>query len=1051
MVKQLQFKSLILLLAMFVGNGNAWADEITDVLNQSLTGITGTTYSEWSGKTSNSEAVYAGQSAGGNSSIQLRSSNSNSGVVTTASGGTVKKISVSWNSNTAAGRVLNVYGKNTAYSDAADLYGNNAGTLIGTIEKGKSTELTISGSYTYIGFRSASGAMYLSEVDIVWDATPTCDAPTFSPAPGTYTSAQNVTISTATKDATIYYTIDGTDPTTNSAVYSTAITVNKTTTIKAIAVKANYNSSVVATAEYTIVSIQHEGTQSDPYTVEDARVAIDAGIGVNGMYATGIVSKIVTTYNSTYSNITFDFVDNEGDTNTLRAYRCSGEKAAGVKVGDIVLVTGNLTKYGTTYEFGEGCELVSLTHPVNPTIIVNPATVNIKAEGANGTLTVTYENITDFDPEVYFCNANGEAANYDWIDAEINSDNNVDYVVEANTGDARTAYMKVSALDGNTNAVYSNLITFTQAKYIAPTIASLPFSFDGGKAAIEETDGLTANGLGSDYASSPKLKFDSTDDYLILYFNERPGKLTFDIKGNSFSDGTFTVQTSENGVNYTTLETYTELNSTLEEEFENLGENVRYIKWVYTDKANGNVALGNITLAKYVEPVIERSITVTPSSVNVDADEHDGTLALSYENLPITSMTDFDIQYYNAEGQEISEPEWIEVLVAEQDPQIGEGYVVSYYMVENSGEARTAYFKVYALDDLSNVVYSNVVTVTQAAPVTPATVDEFALFSGDLVEGDYIICGDNSTWTAAMKNTIDNSRLTYETITPENDVIVTDNATIVWHISKSGDYWTIYSADADAYAASTGAKNKAQMLDSGNDDKALWTVSVSSTGTYDFVNKANDAANVNAYLRNNGTYGFACYAESTGGALTLYKKVVAPTAIVTAAGWATFIPTANVEVPQSVNAYIVTGTTDTTVELTEVMTIPANEPVVLHGEGTHTFGLITDKEVIDDVSDNKLEVSDDTTSDGVYVLANHNNVPGFYKWAGGLLGAGRVYLPATAGSRSFLGFGNGTTTGIEAVNNQTISLGECFDLQGRHVAQPTKGLYIMNGKKVVVK
>ena len=84
--------------------------------------------------------------------------------------------------------------------------------------------------------------------------TPTCDTPTFSPAGGTYTEAQNVTISCATSGATIYYTTDGTTPTTNSDVYSSAIPVSVTTTIKAIAVASGYNNSEVATATYTINS-----------------------------------------------------------------------------------------------------------------------------------------------------------------------------------------------------------------------------------------------------------------------------------------------------------------------------------------------------------------------------------------------------------------------------------------------------------------------------------------------------------------------------------------------------------------------------------------------------------------------------------------------------------------------------------------------------------------------------------------------------------------------------------------------------------------------------
>lgn len=75
--------------------------------------------------------------------------------------------------------------------------------------------------------------------------------PTFTPDGGTFTSAQSVTISAA-EGATIYYTTNGSDPTTSSTKYASAITVSKTTTIKAIAVKDGYANSDIATATYTI-------------------------------------------------------------------------------------------------------------------------------------------------------------------------------------------------------------------------------------------------------------------------------------------------------------------------------------------------------------------------------------------------------------------------------------------------------------------------------------------------------------------------------------------------------------------------------------------------------------------------------------------------------------------------------------------------------------------------------------------------------------------------------------------------------------------------------
>ncbi len=153
---------------------------------------------------------------------------------------------------------------------------------------------------------------------------------------------------------------------------------------------------------------------------------------------------------------------------------------------------------------------------------------------------------------------------------------------------------------------------------------------------------------------------------------------------------------------------------------------------------------------------------------------------------------------------------------------------------------------------------------TSAATVTGT----FEKFTGtELVEGDYVIVYENG----AMNTTVSSGRLGFATVAPSNDAIENPDEAIVWHIAQSGDNWTIYNNAAASYAASTGAKNKAQLLTDATDEKAQWTVTVNSDGTVDFTNVANKTSNVNATLRKNSTYGFACYATATGGALTLYK------------------------------------------------------------------------------------------------------------------------------------------------------------------------------------
>jgi hypothetical protein len=85
-------------------------------------------------------------------------------------------------------------------------------------------------------------------------SAPTATTPTFSLAAGNYSSAQSVTLSDATAGATIYYTTNGTIPTTSSTKYAGAIAVSATETIEAIAVASGYTNSAVALAAYTISS-----------------------------------------------------------------------------------------------------------------------------------------------------------------------------------------------------------------------------------------------------------------------------------------------------------------------------------------------------------------------------------------------------------------------------------------------------------------------------------------------------------------------------------------------------------------------------------------------------------------------------------------------------------------------------------------------------------------------------------------------------------------------------------------------------------------------------
>ncbi len=137
--------------------------------------------------------------------------------------------------------------------------------------------------------------------------------------------------------------------------------------------------------------------------------------------------------------------------------------------------------------------------------------------------------------------------------------------------------------------------------------------------------------------------------------------------------------------------------------------------------------------------------------------------------------------------------------------------------------------------------------------------------------------------------------------------------------------------------------------------------------------------------------------------------------------------------------------------------IPASTGVLLEGVGTYTF---TPAETSPSFSSKLVAIPEKTelaqTADGKtnYILAKVGGSVGFYKVNenGSWVGANTAYLAVTAGeagARDFIALDE--TTGIDAVKASTTVKGEYFNLAGQRVAQPTKGLYIVNGKKVIVK
>ena len=181
------------------------------------------------------------------------------------------------------------------------------------------------------------------------------------------------------------------------------------------------------------------------------------------------------------------------------------------------------------------------------------------------------------------------------------------------------------------------------------------------------------------------------------------------------------------------------------------------------------------------------------------------------------------------------------------------------------------------------------------------------------------------------------------------------------------------------------------------------------------------------------------------------SKIVPAT--VSSAEYATFNSAYALDFSETgITAYTATDN-GTSVALNEITTgkVPANTPVVLYKKNANGTAInvpvIASAPAIEGTND--LRVSTGTDVANMYVLANGTNGVGFYPWGGTNLSAGKVYLQGTSAAREFLGFENGTTA-IETVKTQKVD-GKYYNLAGQLVANPTKGLYIVNGKKVIIK
>jgi hypothetical protein len=207
----------------------------------------------------------------------------------------------------------------------------------------------------------ANGKVYVgtyNQLDAfgLFGSSPTAAAPTFTPSPGSYTTSQTVTISDTTTGATIYYTTDGSTPTSSSAKYSTGIPVSASMTINAIAVANGYLNSPVSTGVFTIAG------QTEPPVLSPAGGSYTAAQSVTLTDASPAPTIYYTTNGTTptHSSAVYSAPIPVSATTTITAIASSAGLIDSAPVSatyTIAAATGGSINYGLGFATDAGLQL----------------------------------------------------------------------------------------------------------------------------------------------------------------------------------------------------------------------------------------------------------------------------------------------------------------------------------------------------------------------------------------------------------------------------------------------------------------------------------------------------------------------------------------------------------------------------------------------------------------------------------------------------------------------------------------------------------------------
>lgn len=444
---------MLTLLTIVCTVGGYAQETVTDELTATILNIT-SSYNKFATQTLSSGASYDGAAYVGtgknNNGIQIKvdqiKKSFYTGIITSASGGTIKSITINFNSNNS--NALGIYGKNTAYTTADDLFGSAAGELIKNVSNSKTAvTITPNKAYKFIGFKSNKGTIYIDKITIVWEkaATTPTTTTTFGASSGkTFTFTNGTLEGFTTPTATAKKSDDNTDLSnlieyTSDAADIVAVDskTGELTFTNTKFGKATITATLPKTATYQ--------TSTDSYVVVNKDNHIATSLSFNGTDVTLTEGK--TDAGTDFTGYTATEANNIDGTIT---YAASGDAVATVNP-TTGAVTINPTVYGTT-------TITATFTPADPT----------QYSGSTATYQITNQQKIDESTIVFDCSTYNQSL----IGGAYDDNNNTPRQLKSVAGKDYTFTLTQCTFTNN-----SIQMKATKGKIVSPTFSSFPSGY----------------------------------------------------------------------------------------------------------------------------------------------------------------------------------------------------------------------------------------------------------------------------------------------------------------------------------------------------------------------------------------------------------------------------------------------------------------------------------------------------------------------------------------------------------------------------------------------